>query len=242
MKKAILTLCISSLFLTGCVTTQSSQEGAQQQKWQEKNIKSNINALNQAPQYKGKIRVTSEVNNGEVLLMGQAIDDDNKQSVEGYVQNLQGVKKTYNQIRIGQPIAFDQISYDIWLTTRVKSALLSENRLDKYSVKVTTENKEVFLTGNIPAEEAQIAADIARKVDGVTKVVKAFKYVNSTSDIKQETINKNTVATSDVNSGANDNSQLINDNNIDEPQTIRENASPIFEEPAQSINEDDVIQ
>ena len=243
MKKNILILCISSLLLAGCAT-QSSQESAQQQQWQEKNIQSNINALNQAPQYKGKIRVTSEINDGEVLLMGQAIDDDNKQSVEGYVQNLQGVKKTYNQIRIGKPISFDQISYDVWLTTRVKSALLSDNRLDKYLIKVTTENKEVFLTGRIPAEEAQIAADIARKIDGVSKVVKAFKYItHDSSEIQKEVTNNNSnEAPHDSSSNTSNNQSLMDNGELIDSQDINQDSTPIIEDSTSSINEDDVVQ
>lgn len=243
MKKSILILCISSLLLAGCAT-QSNQESAQQQQWQEKNIQSNINALNQAPQYKGKIRVTSQINDGEVLLLGQAIDDDNKQSVEGYVQNLQGVKKTYNQIRIGKPISFDQISYDIWLTTRVKSALLSDNRLDKYSIRVTTENKEVFLTGRIPAEEAQIAADIARKIDGVSKVVKAFKYItHNASGVQKEVTNNNSNETThDSSSNTSNNQSLMDNSGLTDSQYINQDSTPIIEDPTSSINEDDVIQ
>lgn len=243
MKKSILILCISSLLLAGCAT-QSNQESAQQQQWQEKNIQSNINALNQAPQYKGKIRVTSQINDGEVLLLGQAIDDDNKQSVEGYVQNLQGVKKTYNQIRIGKPISFDQISYDIWLTTRVKSALLSDNRLDKYSIIVTTENKEVFLAGRIPTEEAQIAADIARKIDGVSKVVKAFKYItHNASEVQKEVTNNNSNETThDSSSNTSNNQSLMDNSGLTDSQYINQDSTLIIEDPTSSINEDDVIQ
>lgn len=230
MKKAILVLCISSLFLGGCSTIQNSSTTDQQQQWQEKNIKSNINALNQAPQYKGKIRVTSEINNGDVLLMGQSINDETKQLVEAYVQNLQGVKKTYNQIRLGSPISFDDISYDIWLTTRVKSALLSDNRLDQYSIKATTENKEVFLMGNISKEKAQLAADIASKIEGVSKVVKAFNYTATSSSAN---IESNKSKTNEEKTTQNDREQL-------KPTTVSHSSDPIIQEIDSSITEADI--
>ncbi|WP_417880280.1 hypothetical protein [Vibrio sp.] len=115
MKKHIVILCFISLFLvTSCASTGSSSEPSQQQQWQEKNIQSNINALNRAPQYRGKVRVTSEITStGHILLLGQSIDEENKQSIEGYVKNLPNVDKVYNQIRIAKPLSFQQISHDI---------------------------------------------------------------------------------------------------------------------------------
>ncbi len=236
MKKILLILGLSSFFLAGCAATQPSSKTAQQQQWQAKNIKSNVNALNQAPQFRGKIRVTSEIIDGNVLLMGQAVDEDNRQMVESYVQDLQGVKDTYNQIRIGKPISFDQISYDIWLTTRVKSALLSDDRLDNYNIKVVTENKEVFLMGKITTEKAEIAADIASRIDKVSKVIKAFTY---TSEQK---------ATTKATQEPNDNTAELSSNPDDQPAVeindtgaLEDHQVPIVEESVTPIDESDVM-
>ncbi|MGO2342733.1 BON domain-containing protein [Vibrio litoralis] len=241
MKKNVVILCLSSLFLVaGCASTGNSSDPAQQQQWQEKNIQSNINALNQAPQYRGKIRVTSEITSaGHILLLGQSVDEDNKQYIEGYVKNLPNVDKVYNQIRIAKPLSFQQISHDIWLTTKVKSALLSDDRLDKYSIKVTTENKEVFLIGNISEEGAQIAADVASKIEDVSKVIKAFNYVSSPSieskPAPASNSNEPNPASSTLEEDKNTSKELdpLNDSNG--------TATPIIEDVGTPINETDVL-
>ncbi|MGV3001755.1 BON domain-containing protein [Vibrio sp. E150_018] len=241
MKKHIVILYFISLFLvTSCASTGSSSEPSQQQQWQEKNIQSNINALNRAPQYRGKVRVTSEITStGHILLLGQSIDEENKQSIEGYVKNLPNVDKVYNQIRIAKPLSFQQISHDIWLTTKVKSALLSDDRLDKYNIKVTTENKEVFLIGNISKEDAQIAADVASKIEDVSKVIKAFNYVSS------PLIESKPAPTSNSNEPDATSSTLETDKSttteLDPINDSNGAATPIIEDVDTPINEMDVL-
>ena len=43
-------------------------------------------------------------------------------------------------------------------------------------VKVITENGEVFLMGKLDAQQADAAAEVARNVSGVTKVIKVITY------------------------------------------------------------------
>lgn len=228
MKKSIVFIGLLSLFITGCSALQHQSQSAQQQQWQANNIKLNVNTLNKAPQYKGKVRVAAEVINGDVLLIGQAVDEEKRQSIEAYVQKLQGVDQTFNQIRIGNPISFDQVSYDTWLTTRVKSALLSDDRLDNYSISVVTENKEVFLMGNVPVETANIAADIASHIDGVAKVVKAFNYLrSSTSNASLPS----TIAPIDA----------PTETSADHENNVEQDGVPIIDDPMHVIDEDDVM-
>lgn len=244
MKKNILIL-ISFLFvLNGCAQFQSDKEN--QRQWQEKSINSNVDALNHSPQFSGKIRVTSEVNNGAVILIGQATNEETKQKVESYVQTLPGVKKTYNQIRVRPLISFNQISKDVWLTTKVKSAILSEDKLDNYTIKVVTENSEVFLIGSAPPEEAEIAANIAGKVAGVKKVVKAFTYTPSNTKISNHSTTNNfntedTSTTKASNEPSNNRATPDNQDNIANGSTeVTDNSGAIIEEPNPLIDESDV--
>lgn len=241
MKKNILILITFLFVLNGCAQFQSDKEN--QRQWQEKSINSNVDALNHSPQFSGKIRVTSEVNNGAVILIGQATDEETKQNVESYVQTLPGVKKTYNQIRVRPLISFDQISKDVWLTTKVKSAILSEDKLDNYTIKVVTENNEVFLIGSVPPEEAEIAASIAGKVAGVKKVVKAFTDTSSDTNIStQSTTHKmNTVDTSPSNvTNKPVNNSATQDDSANGSTEVTDNSNEIIEEPNPLLDESDV--
>lgn len=58
----------------------------------------------------------------------------------------------------------------------MKSKLLVNSEVKATEVKVVTENGEVFLMGKVSQNQADAAAEAARNVGGVTKVVKVFSY------------------------------------------------------------------
>ena len=88
---------------------------------------------------------------------------------------VQGVRDVQNQIRVGNPISFTTKTRDSWITTRVKSLLAGDKQVSALNVRVFTENGEVFLMGLVSAAEADKAVEIARHVDGVSRVIKAFE-------------------------------------------------------------------
>ncbi|MGL4978065.1 MAG: BON domain-containing protein, partial [Plesiomonas sp.] len=63
-------------------------------------------------------------------------------------------------------------------TTKVRSQLLTSDKVKASNVKVTTENGEVFLIGKLTRAEAEEATNTARNVAGVKRVVKVFEYLN----------------------------------------------------------------
>ena len=54
--------------------------------------------------------------------------------------------------------------------------MLASASLKSGNIKVKTENGSVYLMGAVTREQADIAVDITRKVDGVYRVVKIFQY------------------------------------------------------------------
>jgi osmotically-inducible protein OsmY len=60
---------------------------------------------------------------------------------------------------------------DSWLTTKVKTAILNEPSLKVLQINVETYKGEVQLSGFVDSAASQAkAAEIARKVEGVTSV------------------------------------------------------------------------
>ena len=62
------------------------------------------------------------------------------------------------------------------LTTQVRASVLDSEYLDGHKIKVVTERANVYLMGTVTREEADIAAEIARSISGVVRVVKVFEY------------------------------------------------------------------
>lgn len=133
--------------------------------------------LNKDDQIKEEARINVVSYNGKVLLIGQAPTEMAKETAKSIAAGVEGVSTVYNEIRIGQKIGIGQISQDSWITTKVKSQLLVNSQVKTTEVKVITENGEVFLMGNLSNTQANAAAEVARNVRGVNKVVKVITYV-----------------------------------------------------------------
>ena len=115
--------------------------------------------------------------NGSVLVVGQAPNSYLRDQAIKAINEVKGVKQLHNQIRVSNTTSFTTKTNDVWLTSKVKTALYSNDELDATNIKVVTENGEVFLMGLITEAQAIIAVDIARNVAGVNRVFKIFEYI-----------------------------------------------------------------
>jgi len=113
---------------------------------------------------------------GVVLLVGQAPTQALKDKATQVAKTEPGVRRLYNQIITGAPTSNLTCTSDSWITTKVRTELLTAKNLKSGQFKVLTENGTVFLMGVVTRSQAQHAVDIARHVDGVQKVVKVFEY------------------------------------------------------------------
>ena len=119
------------------------------------------------------INITSY--NGVILLTGQTRSEQVRQQAQALVGKIDGVRDVQNQIRLGNNTAMTTRTRDGWISTKVKSQLLADEQVSGLNIKVVTENAEVFLLGIVTAQEAAKAVDIARHVEGVSRVIKAFE-------------------------------------------------------------------
>lgn len=114
--------------------------------------------------------------NGQVLLVGQSPNQFLIDNAIKLVKKVDGVKKVHNQIKIGSPVTLSTKATDTWITTKVKSNLLTDDIVDGHNIKVVTENKIVYLMGVVAGEQAEAAAEVASSITGVEKVVKVFEH------------------------------------------------------------------
>lgn len=119
------------------------------------------------------INVTSY--NGVMLLTGQTRTEQVRQRADALVAKIDGVRDVQNQIRLGNNTGMTTRTRDSWISTKVKTQLLADEQVSGLNIKVITENAEVFLMGLVNDQEAAKAVDIARHVDGVARVVRAFE-------------------------------------------------------------------
>lgn len=133
-------------------------------------IQANFAIAKNQPIWKSSHISTLSYNNA-ILLVGQTKNNAYKQEIEKIVQKVNGVGTIYNQITVGPSISLDKRACDTWITTQVKSRIISNRNVGMNRVKVITENSVVYLMGALTPDETNITINIARCVPWVTKVV-----------------------------------------------------------------------
>ena len=115
--------------------------------------------------------------NRKVLLTGEVANETAKAAVEREVRSIEGVQSIANELDISGPSSYTARSSDALITTKVKASLVDMKTISAASFKVVTERGAVYLMGRVTEREGQLAADIARGVSGVQKVIKIFDYL-----------------------------------------------------------------
>jgi len=116
--------------------------------------------------------------NGIVLLAGQTPRADLKALAEQAAASVQRVKKVNNELQVLPPSSILARNNDAWLTTKIKTQMLTDNTIPSSRIKVVTENGIVYLLGLLTQDEATRAANLVQGVSGVQKIVKLFEYID----------------------------------------------------------------
>ena len=114
--------------------------------------------------------------NGIVLLTGETPTEELRMRAGDIVSRIDKVRQVHNEIAIGVPTTLGVRSNDTWLTSKVKSSLIGTEGVPGVHIKVVTENGTVFLMGLVTREEGDKATDVARRIQGVKRVIKLFEY------------------------------------------------------------------
>ncbi|ELK8310416.1 TPA: BON domain-containing protein [Vibrio vulnificus] len=175
----------AGLFIAGAATTANLVTDTRTTKeiWQDNNIEFEIAAIGNKAPYRGKVRIVASSYNGTVVLMGQASTSEERSGFEQQARSIKGVQVLHNQVKVKAPLSVSQISNDSWITTKVKSALLTDESLNSVKIKVITEDGDVFLFGYVNSEKAEKATEIARNISGVKQVVRAFQYGENATQV-----------------------------------------------------------
>lgn len=115
--------------------------------------------------------------NRKVLLTGEVRDEAAKAAAGREAAAIEGVQSVVNELAIAGPSSFTSRSSDTLITGKVKASFVDNQNLSANSIKVVTERGVVYLMGRVTQEEGNLAAEVARGVGGVSKVVKVFEYI-----------------------------------------------------------------
>jgi len=122
------------------------------------------------------INITSY--NRQVLLTGEVPNEEGKQQAEQIVSRVENVKGIVNELAPMPASSLMQRSADTLVTGKVKASIVDDNSLSVSAFKVVTERSTVYLMGRVTQREADRVTQLARRVDGVQRVVRAFEIIS----------------------------------------------------------------
>ena len=125
---------------------------------------------------KGRSHISVATFNHIMLMIGQAQTPELRDYAYKLVSNVKHVQRIYNEVIIAGSTSLIQRANDAWITTKEKASMLAAKGLNSTQIKVVTESSVVYLMGLVSREQGKLAANVARRVPGVRKVVKVFQY------------------------------------------------------------------
>jgi len=117
--------------------------------------------------------------NGVLLLLGQVESEALKaRATEIASQASAKIKRIHNEMEISGKTSLVSRTNDTWITTKVRTRMMTNRDVPSDQIKIVVENGTVYLMGLISEMEGDNAANVARNVSGVSRVVKVFEYIN----------------------------------------------------------------
>lgn len=134
------------------------------------------NRIREALGDRAHVNVTSY--NRQALLTGEAATEQDRQTVERIVSQVENVRSVVNDLAVMPSSTLSQRSNDTFITGKVRASLVDAKDISANAFKVVTERNIVYLMGRVSQREATRATEITRGVGGVSKVVRVFEIVS----------------------------------------------------------------
>ncbi len=125
---------------------------------------------------RGHVNITSY--NRTALLTGEVPTDADRSRAEQTVTGIENVRGIVNELAVGGNSSLTARTSDTILTSKVKASYLDTKDLQANTIKVVSERGTVYLMGRVTEREAGRAAEVARGVGGVARVVKVFEILS----------------------------------------------------------------
>jgi osmotically-inducible protein OsmY len=166
-------LAVGGAVGTALVVTDRRTAGVQ---LEDQNIElKSLTRIREAIADRGHVNVTSY--NRMVLITGEVPTEADRVAVEQAIARIENVRSTVNDLAVTAPSSLAARSGDTILTSKVKATYVDAKDLQSGAIKVVTERGTVYLLGRVTEREATRAAELARSISGVQKVVRVFEIL-----------------------------------------------------------------
>jgi len=124
----------------------------------------------------GNVSATSY--NRMLLITGEVPKEADRATVEQALSRIENVRSVVNELAVAANSSLSARSNDSILSAKVKAQFVDARDLQANAFKVVSERGVVYLMGRVTDREANRAAEVARTVPGVQKVVRVFELIS----------------------------------------------------------------
>lgn len=124
---------------------------------------------------RGHISVTSY--DRVALITGEVPTEADRVAAEQAIARIENVRGTINELAVMGNSSLTSRSNDAYLVSKIKAAQVDSSDWQANVVKVVVERGDVYLLGRVTQKEADSAVEVARRVEGVHKVIKVFEIL-----------------------------------------------------------------
>ena len=166
-------LAVGGAVGTALVVTDRRTAGVQ---LEDQNIElKSVSRIREAVADRGHVNITSY--NRMVLITGEVATEADRVAAEQAIARIENVRSTVNDLAVMGATSLAARSNDTILTSKVKATYVDAKDLQSGAIKVVTERGTVYLLGRVTEREASRAAELARGISGVQKVVRVFEIL-----------------------------------------------------------------
>jgi osmotically-inducible protein OsmY len=126
--------------------------------------------------------VSATTYNSDLLITGIVPNQQMKDAAERLARQIDGVKKIYNEVQVGQPTNFGQDARDNYVSNALRTQLLADAQVRSSNYTVHTLNGIVYIMGYARnGAERDLVLSYARNLSNVNQV-KSYIQVGSESN------------------------------------------------------------
>lgn len=192
--RLILSLCASTLLLSGCVGAavgagaalgvSAAKEGGLQTSVKDEAIRIKISDLwfKRSTDMFGKLNLN--VNQGRVLVTGVVQHPEDRVEAIRLAWQPKGVKQVINEVRVGSSGTVGSFAQDTWIAGQLRTRLTFEKYIQSINYSIEVVQGTVYLMG-VAQDQAELdrTIGVSRRIKGVKEVISYVKLAGYDADI-----------------------------------------------------------
>ena len=122
----------------------------------------------------------TKVLDGRIFLTGKVDDPEDKLKLTKLAWETDGVRSVRNDIKIKEDFNFKQSAQDIFITTQLRTALITNKKIKASNYQIDTYKKKIYIYGiAISSEEKDLVVEEAKNISDIKDVIASILLVEN---------------------------------------------------------------